>query len=195
MFQLLGVHMSVRILALVGSLRAGSTNRQLAEAAVKFAPEGAEVEIFEGLSEIPFYNEDIDVEGSVPAAAAKLRAAAQSADAFLLFSPEYNGTIPAVLKNAIDWLSRPYGAGAFGGKPVAVVGTAFGQFGGVWAQDEARKAVGIAGGKVIEDLKLSIPGSLTRFAETHPADDAEVAAQLTEVVARLHGHAGETVAA
>jgi NAD(P)H-dependent FMN reductase len=187
--------MSVRILALVGSLRAGSTNRQLAEAAVKFAPEGADVEIFEGLAEIPFYNEDIDVEGSVPAAATKLRAAAQASDAFLLFSPEYNGTIPAVLKNAIDWLSRPYGAGAFGGKPVAVAGTAFGQFGGVWAQDETRKAVGIAGGKVLEDVKLSIPGSLTRFAETHPADDAEVAAQLTDVVARLHGHADEVAAA
>ncbi|MFE9443617.1 NAD(P)H-dependent oxidoreductase [Streptomyces sp. NPDC006602] len=187
--------MSVRILALVGSLRAGSTNRQLAEAAVKHAPEGADVVLFEGLADIPFYNEDLDVEGSVPAAAAKLREAATSADAFLFFSPEYNGTIPAVLKNAIDWLSRPYGAGAFGGKPVAVVGTAFGQYGGVWAQDEARKAVGIAGGRVIEDLKLSIPGSLTRFAETHPSDDAEVAAQLTEVVARLHGHAGEAVAA
>ncbi|AVV44052.1 NAD(P)H-dependent oxidoreductase [Streptomyces sp. ID05-04B] len=187
--------MSVRILALVGSLRAGSTNRQLAEAAVKVAPEGAEVDLFEGLAEIPFYNEDLDVEGSVPAAAARLREAALAADAFLLFSPEYNGTIPAVLKNAIDWLSRPYGAGAFGGKPAAVVGTAFGQFGGVWAQDEARKAVGIAGGKVIEDLKLSIPGSLTRFAETHPVDDAEVAAQLTEVVARLHSHAGEAAAA
>ncbi|CCK25574.1 secreted protein [Streptomyces davaonensis JCM 4913] len=187
--------MSVRILALVGSLRAGSHNRQLAEAAVKLAPEGTEVELYEGLAEIPFYNEDIDVEGSVPAAAAKLRAAAQSSDAFLLFSPEYNGTIPAVLKNAIDWLSRPYGAGAFGGKPVAVVGTAFGQYGGVWAQDEARKAVGIAGGKVLEDIKLSIPGSVTRFADTHPADDTEVAAQLTEVIARVHGHADETAAA
>ncbi|MEU5626602.1 MULTISPECIES: NAD(P)H-dependent oxidoreductase [Streptomyces] len=187
--------MSVRILALVGSLRAGSHNRQLAEAAVKFAPEGAEVQLFEGLADIPFYNEDIDVEGSVPAAAAKLREAAQGAQAFLLFSPEYNGTIPAVLKNAIDWLSRPYGAGALTGKPVAVVGTAFGQYGGVWAQDEARKAVGIAGGKVIEDIKLAIPGSVTRFAETHPADDAEVAAQLTEVVARLHGHADEALAA
>lgn len=187
--------MSVRILALVGSLRAGSHNRQLAEAAVKLAPEGAEVVLFEGLAEIPFYNEDIDVEGSAPDAAVKLREAARSADAFLLFSPEYNGTIPAVLKNAIDWLSRPYGAGAFGGKPVAVIGTAFGQYGGVWAQDEARKAVGIAGGKVIEDIKLSIPGSVTRFAETHPVDDAEVAAQLTEVVARLHGNVGETAAA
>jgi hypothetical protein len=76
-----------------------------------------------------------------------------------------------------------------------VVGTAFGQYGGVWAQDDTRKAVGIAGGKVIEDIKLSIPGSVTRFAETHPADDAEVAAQLTEVVARLHGHADEVIAA
>ncbi|MFH8446933.1 NAD(P)H-dependent oxidoreductase [Streptomyces sp. NPDC018026] len=187
--------MSVRILALVGSVRAGSHNRQLAEAAVRFAPEGAEVQVFEGLAEIPFYNEDVDVEGSVPAAAAKLREAAQGAQAFLLFSPEYNGTIPAVLKNAIDWLSRPFGAGAFTGKPVAVIGTAFGQYGGVWAHDEARKAVGIAGGKVIEDLKLSIPGSMTRFAETHPADDAEVAAQLTEVVARLHGHADDVLAA
>ncbi|WP_405740865.1 NAD(P)H-dependent oxidoreductase [Streptomyces sp. NBC_00028] len=187
--------MSVRILALVGSLRAGSHNRQLAEAAVKFAPEGASVELYEGLADIPFYNEDIDVEGSVPAAAAKLRETAQGADGFLLFVPEYNGTIPAVLKNAIDWLSRPYGAGAFGGKPAAVVGTAFGQFGGVWAQDETRKALGIAGAKVLEDVKLSIPGSVVRFAETHPADDAEVATQLTEVIARLHGHVGDTVAA
>lgn len=187
--------MSVHILALVGSLRAGSHNRQLAEAAVKLAPEGAEVELFEGLAEIPFYNEDIDVEGSVPAAAAKLREAANAADGLILFTPEYNGTIPAVLKNAIDWLSRPYGAGALSGKPVAVVGTAFGQYGGVWAHDETRKSVGVAGGKVLEDVKLSIPGSMTRFAETHPADDAEVAEQLTEVIARLHGHATEPAAA
>ncbi|MEV6170681.1 NAD(P)H-dependent oxidoreductase [Streptomyces sp. NPDC051954] len=187
--------MSVRILALVGSLRAGSHNRQLAEAAVKLAPEGAAVQLFEGLADIPFYNEDIDVEGSVPAAAARLRAAAAEADALLLFTPEYNGTIPAVLKNAIDWLSRPYGAGALTDKPVAVVGTAFGRYGGLWAQDEARKAVGIAGGRVLEDVKLSIPGSVTRFAETHPADDAEVVADLTEVIARLHGHTGEALAA
>ncbi|MFF5160848.1 NADPH-dependent FMN reductase [Streptomyces sp. NPDC000348] len=187
--------MSVRILALVGSLRAGSHNRQLAEATVKLAPAGAEVALYEGLAEIPFYNEDIDVEGDVPAAAAKLREAAAGADALLLFTPEYNGTMPAVLKNAIDWLSRPYGAGAISGKPVVVIGTAFGQYGGVWAHDEARKSVGIAGGKVIEDIKLSIPGSVTRFAETHPADDSEVADQLTEVITRLHGLAGEPAAA
>ncbi|MET9256183.1 NAD(P)H-dependent oxidoreductase [Streptomyces sp. NPDC003717] len=187
--------MSVRILALVGSLRAGSHNRQLAEAAVKLAPEGVEVQLFEGLAEIPFYNEDIDVAEGAPAPAVALREAAQSSDAFLFFTPEYNGTMPAVLKNSIDWLSRPYGAGAFAGKPVAVVGTAFGQYGGVWAHDDARKSISLAGGKVIEDLKLSIPGSVTRFAELHPSDDTEVAAQLTEVLARLREHAGEALAA
>ncbi|GAA3845149.1 NAD(P)H-dependent oxidoreductase [Streptomyces phyllanthi] len=186
--------MSVRILALVGSLRAGSTNRQLAEAAAKHAPEGVEIELFEGLADVPFYNEDIDAEGSVPAAAIRLREAAGQVDAFLLFSPEYNGTIPAVLKNAIDWLSRPYGAGALSGKPAAVVGTAFGQFGGVWAQDEARKSLGIAGATVVEDAKLSIPGSLTRFAETHPADDTEVVAGLTQVLGQLSASTGAAAA-
>jgi NAD(P)H-dependent FMN reductase len=177
--------MSVRIVALVGSLRAGSHNRQLAEAAVKLAPEGAEVAILDGLADIPFYNEDIDVEGSVPAAATALREAVAAADAVILFSPEYNGTIPAVLKNAIDWLSRPYGSGALTGKPVAVVGTAYGQYGGVWAQDEARKAAGVAGAKVLEDVKLSVPGSVVRFAETHPVDDEEVAAQLVAVLGQV----------
>ncbi|MFF2011662.1 NADPH-dependent FMN reductase [Streptomyces sp. NPDC058195] len=182
--------MSVRILALVGSLRAGSHNRQLAEAAAKHAPSGAEISIFEGLADVPFYNEDIDVEGSVPAAAARLREVAAGVDAFLLFSPEYNGTMPAVLKNAIDWLSRPFGAGALSGKPVAVVGTAFGQYGGVWAQDDARKSAGIAGAVVLEEVKLSIPGSVTRFAETHPADDAEVTTAIAEVIAKVAEAAG-----
>ncbi|MEU4091728.1 NADPH-dependent FMN reductase [Streptomyces sp. NPDC026673] len=177
--------MSVRILALVGSLRAGSHNRQLADAAVKHAPEGVEIVLHEGLADVPYYNEDIDVEGNVPAAAAALRAATAQADALLLFSPEYNGTMPAVLKNAIDWLSRPYGVAALKEKPVAVIGTAFGQFGGVWAQDEARKAVGIAGGHVIEGATLSIPGSVTRFAETHPGDDAEVVDGLTKVFEQI----------
>ncbi|MFJ7044132.1 FMN reductase [Streptomyces sp. JV178] len=186
--------MSVRILALVGSLRAGSHNRQLAEAAVKHAPEGVEIELYEGLADVPFYNEDIDTEEALPATAARLREAAGQADGFLLFSPEYNGTIPAVLKNAIDWLSRPYGAGSFTGKPVAVVGTAFGQFGGVWAQDETRKAVGIAGATVLEDAKLSIPGSVVRFAETHPADDAEVVTGLTAVIEQLTSQAGAAAA-
>jgi NAD(P)H-dependent FMN reductase len=187
--------MTVRILAIVGSLRAGSHNRQLAEAAIQHAPEADEIEIFAGLANVPFYNEDIDVEGSVPEPAARLRDAAGAADAILLFSPEYNGTMPAVLKNAIDWLSRPYGSGALTGKPVAVVGTAFGRYGGGWAHDEARKAVGIAGGKAIEEIKLAIPESLIRFAETHPAKDSEVADRLREVLDQLRTQANTVRAA
>ena len=97
--------MSTRILALVGSLRAGSDNLHLAEAAVKLAPSGISVEIFDGLADVALYNEDIDRRGAV-AAADRLRAEVQCADALLLVTPEYNGTMSAALKNAIDWISR-----------------------------------------------------------------------------------------
>jgi NAD(P)H-dependent FMN reductase len=183
------------ILTLVGSLRAESINRKLAEAIQLNAPENADVVIYDSLGNIPFYNEDIDVEGQVPAAAEALRTAVADADILLLVTPEHNGTMPASLKNAIDWLSRPYGAGALTGKPVAVVGTAFGQFGGVWAQDEVRKAVGIAGAQVLEDVKLAIPGSMVRFAETHPKDDAEVVEQIKAALETIEETAAVSVAA
>lgn len=183
------------VLALVGSLRAGSTNRQLAETAAAVAPADVDVTIFEGLGEIPFYNEDIDVAGSVPAAAAKLRAAAGEADSVLLVSPEHNGTMPAVLKNAIDWLSRPYGQGAVAGKPAAVIGTAFGQYGGVWAHDDARKSLSIAGANVVDEAKLSVANSVVRFADVHPKDDAEVAGQVAGVLQSLIAATAEDAAA
>ena len=82
--------MTTRILALVGSLRAGSYNRQLAEAAAKHAPEGTDVEIFEGLAEVPFYNEDLDRPGALPGPVQALRDAVGRADALLLVTPEYN---------------------------------------------------------------------------------------------------------
>lgn len=174
--------MATKVLTLVGSLRNGSTNQQLAEASASNAPEGVEVQLYSGLENIPFYNEDNDVEGGVPAAAQALRDAAGEADALMLITPEYNGTMPAVLKNAIDWLSRPFGAGAVKDLPSVVVGTAFGQYGGVWAQDEARKALGIAGANVLENVKLAIPNSVVRFAELHPKDDAEVVEQVAQVL-------------
>jgi NAD(P)H-dependent FMN reductase len=177
--------MTVRVLALVGSLRAASYNRQIAERAVDVAPEGVDVTVFDGLGDVPFYNEDLDVPGSVPAAAARLRAAGESAGAFLYVSPEYNGSIPAVLKNAIDWLSRPYGSGALSGKPFAVVGTSMGQFGGKWAHDETRKSAGIAGGVALDDVEFSVGGAGTRFADTKVADDQEIGDKLAEVLGRL----------
>jgi NAD(P)H-dependent FMN reductase len=167
------------VLVLVGSLRAASTNRQLAEAAVAHAPEGVSLELFDIHHGLPLYNEDIDIEGELPESVVAYRQAISDADAVLVVTPEHNGTMPANLKNAIDWSSRPFGASSISGKPVAVIGTSFAQFGGVWAQDEARKAYGIAGARVISDTVLAVPNSVVRFAETHPKDDAELVAELS----------------
>ena len=177
--------MSIRILALVGSLRAASYNHQLAEAAVKHAPDGTDVQIYEGLAEVPFYNEDLDRPGDVPGPAQALRDAVARADALLLVTPEYNGTIPAALKNAIDWISRPFRSGAIVDKPVAVVGTSGGQYGGAWAHDDTRKTARIAGAHVLGNVALSVPLAAERFGATHPADDDEVAAALSEALATL----------
>ncbi|NEW41198.1 NAD(P)H-dependent oxidoreductase [Nocardia cyriacigeorgica] len=178
-----------RILTLVGSLRAGSINRQLAEAAVQIAPEGVEIAIHQGLADIPFYNEDVDVEGSVPAAARQLRAAAAEADALLLVTPEYNGTLPAVLKNAIDWLSRPYGAGAIKAKPVAVVSASISPNAAKWAHGDAVKSVGVAGGRVVETAHLHFGTIGERFGAAHPREDAEALIELGATITELVGSA------
>jgi NAD(P)H-dependent FMN reductase len=172
----------VKVLVLVGSLRSASINRQLAELAVETAPHGVQLELFDRLGELPFYNEDVDNE-DVAEPVVALRQAAAAADAALVITPEYNGSIPGVLKNAIDWLSRPYGNGALKGKPLAVVGAALGQYGGVWAHDETRKSFGIAGPRVVEDLSLSLRSTV--FDGKHPRENAEVAAQLRDIVGKL----------
>src|SRR3984957_699530 len=112
----------IKVLTLVGSLRAASLNRQIAELAADVAPDDVSVTIFDRLGELPFYNEDIDNEADVPASVTALRAVAAEADATLVVTPEYNGSIPAVIKNAIDWLSRPFGDGALKDKPLAAIG-------------------------------------------------------------------------
>lgn len=177
----------IKVLVLVGSLRAASVNRQLAELAVEQAPDGVELRIFDRLGELPFYNEDIDT-AEVAEPVVALRAAAAEADAALVVTPEYNGSIPGVLKNAIDWLSRPFGNGALKDKPLAVVGAALGQYGGVWAHDETRKSFGIAGPRVVEDLKLSVPSK--SLDGKHPRENAEVAETLRDVVSKLTTEVG-----
>ena len=172
----------IKVLVLLGSLRAASINRQLAELAVESAPDGVSLQLFDRLGELPFYNEDIDTD-DVAEPVVALRAVAAEAHAALVVTPEYNGSIPGVLKNAIDWLSRPFGNGALKGKPVAVVGAAHGRYGGVWAHDETRKSFGIAGVQVVEDLKLSV--QTTAFDGKHPRENAEVAATLRDIVGKL----------
>ncbi|MDY6871817.1 MAG: NAD(P)H-dependent oxidoreductase [Actinomycetota bacterium] len=180
----------VNVLVLLGSLRKASINRQLAEVAVDSAPEGVTLHLFDRLGELPFYNEDIDND-SVPEPVRALRAAAAAADAALVITPEYNGSIPAVLKNAIDWLSRPWGDGALRGKPLAVVGAALGRYGGKWAHDESRKSFGIAGARVIDDLELSVPSA--SLAGAHPRENADLVAALADVIGKLVSAAESTV--
>jgi NAD(P)H-dependent FMN reductase len=181
-----------KVLALVGSLRAASINRQIAELAAEVAPDGVAVTIFEGLGDLPFYNEEIDdvmnPEAPVLAAVAALRGAAADADAALVVTPEYNGSYPAVVKNAIDWLSRPFGASALKGKPLAVIGGSFGQYGGVWAHDDTRKSFGIAGARVVDAIKLSVP--FKTLNGQHPREHAEVSANVRDALGKLAAEVG-----
>jgi NAD(P)H-dependent FMN reductase len=183
---------NIKVLALVGSLRAASTNRKIAELAAEVAADGVTVTVFEGLGELPFYNEEIDnaTTPDAPALApvAALRAAAADADAALVVTPEYNGSIPAVVKNAIDWLSRPFGNGALKDKPLAVIGGSFGQYGGVWGHDETRKSFGVAGARVVETIKLSVP--FATLEGKAPAEHAELSANVRDVVGKLVAEVG-----
>ncbi|EFG74041.1 flavin reductase [Mycobacterium parascrofulaceum ATCC BAA-614] len=184
--------MAITILAFVGSLRAASVNRQIAELAAQVAPADVTVRIFDGLNELPFYNEEIDhamTAGAPPLdPVVALHSAAAAADAALVVTPEYNGSIPAVIKNAIDWLSRPFGDGALKGKPLAVIGGSFGQYGGVWAHDETRKSFGIAGARVVESIKLSVP--FKTLEGKAPAEHAELSENVRDVVGKLVAEVG-----
>jgi len=177
----------INVLALVGSLRAASVNRQIAELAAEIAPVGISITPYEGLGDVPFYNEDIDG-ADAPAAAVKLREAVAAADAVLAVTPEYNGSIPAVMKNAIDWLSRPYGDSVLAGKPLAVIGAAGGRYGGVWAQDETRKSFGFASAHVVDGLTLSLP--ISSLDGKHPRENADLVANLDGVLRKLAAEVG-----
>jgi NAD(P)H-dependent FMN reductase len=141
------------------------------------------VSIFDGLGELPFYNDDIDGP-DVVAAVVDLRTAAAEADAVLVVTPEFNGSIPAVVKNAIDWLSRPFGDGAVKGKPLAVIGASMGQYGGLWGHDETRKSFAIAGAKVVEAVTLSLPAK--SLGGRHPRESAELVAAVEDALQKLY---------
>lgn len=180
---------TTRVAVLVGSLRADSLNRKLAEILKAEAPEGVELDIIGGLDQIPFYNEDLDA-GSAPDVAVALRRRVADADRVLAVTPEYNGTMPAVLNNAIDWLSRPYGAGAIVGKPFGVIGATPTPYGGKWAHEDTARSAGIAGAVVVEDVTVS-----QSAIEVDPTTDAAVRAKLVDALARLTAFTPEASAA
>jgi NAD(P)H-dependent FMN reductase len=178
-----------RVVVLVGSLRADSINRRVAETVIERAPAGVRLEIAEGLGDIPFYNEDLDSE-VVPAAAQALRDLVGGADRVLAVTPEYNGTMPAVLNNAIDWLSRPYGSGALRGKPFAVVGVTPTPYGGQWAHEHARRSATIAGAIAPDHIAFS-----QTSIDVDVLGDEEVVGRLLAAVDELVSLDGQTAAA
>jgi len=183
---------SMKIVVLVGSLRRQSVNRALARVAAENAPADVVVDVYSGLELLPFYNEDLDTE-PVDAEVARVRGTVAEADAVLIITPEYNGTIPAVLKNAIDWLSRPYGTGALTGKPVGVLGAALARFGGKWSHDDTSRSVGIAGGRVVEEAELHL--TIGKLDGKPVGEVPEVVDQLRRAVMVLVDAVDATVAA
>ena len=185
----------MRILGISGSLREGSHNTNLLRAAADLLPPGVELEVYDGLRDLPPYDADLDVEPADPVVA-RLREAIGEADGVLIATPEFNGSIPGVLKNALDWASRPFPDSTLRGKPVAVIGASTGLFGAVWAQAETRKVLGVIGADVI-DAELPIGQADSAFADDGALIDSEQHAALTNLVDILAARSGarEAVAA
>jgi chromate reductase, NAD(P)H dehydrogenase (quinone) len=183
----------MRILAISGSLRSGSYNTGLLRAAQESAPDHVEVDLYEGLAHIQPYDQDVQ-DHDAPAEVRDLRERIAAADAVLIATPEYNGSIPGVLKNAIDWASRPFPDNSLRGKPVAIAGASIGSYGALWAQMDLRKVLGIAGARVLEG-ELPVPKAHERFDEEGRLVDDMLRERLAGVVEHLAEEAGILLAA
>jgi chromate reductase len=160
----------VRILGIAGSLRRESYNRAALRAATGLVPEGATVDIFE-LDSIPGFNQD--EEQNPPAKVAELKKRIREADAVLIVTPEYNYSVPGVLKNAIDWASRPYGDSAWNGKPAAIMGASIGAIGTARAQYHLRQMMVFLNMYPVNQPEVMIGNATERFdAEGNLKDEA-----------------------
>jgi NAD(P)H-dependent FMN reductase len=175
----------VNVLVLVGSLRAGSTNRQLADAAIAHLPADVDGTVFASLAELPHYSEDLDHDDELPAVARDLREAVSDADAVLLVTPEYNGSLSSAVKNAVDWVSRPRGAAAIAGKPAAVVAASGAPRGAQWAREDGVKVLRVAGADVLEDT-VGVGSAFQAFVDGRLSDEA-LDADLRALMLRLAG--------
>lgn len=170
----------MRVLAISGSLRAGSFNSALLDRAARLLPDDVEVVRWAGLDRLPAYNPDL--EGlPLPRAAAGLRSAIESSDAVVIATPEYNASIPGALKNALDWASRPFPENCLRDKPVAVLGASTSLFGAVWAQAELRKVLRTIGAHVCE-REVLVPEAHRRISE--PELDDRLRELLDELLER-----------
>ena len=173
-----------RILALAGSLRQGSYNRGLLRAAAELAPAWVEVQFFD-IGTLPFFNEDLEAAGD-PELVRRFKEAIRAANAVLIATPEYNGAVPGVLANAIDWASRPTGRSVLRNKPVAVMGAVLGRSGSANAQAALRGVLSRVGAVVVPDPQVLVPQASRLFDEqVNLRDEAtrEEIRQLIEAVA------------
>jgi chromate reductase len=181
----------MRILAISGSLRAGSHNTDLLQAAAAVAPGGIDIVLYDELKELPPYDADDDVPGDQPLAVQRFKGALRDADGILIATPEYNSSIPGVLKNALDWASRPLAESPVANKPAAVISSSTGMFGGVWAAAETRKVLGALGARTLE-ATLAVAKADDRLRD---GVDAELLAELRGVVDALAAAVDARVAA
>jgi chromate reductase len=174
----------MKVLAISGSLRAASFNTALLRTAADLAPEGVEIVLYEGLDRLPHYNEDHDHD-EPSAEVARLRREIRDADALVIATPEFNGTLPGHLKAAVDWASRPYGKeSSLWGKPVLLAGVSVTDYGAMWAQDHLRRALGIAGARVLENA-ITVPRANDRFDATGRLTDGDTRAELVTGLEQL----------
>ena len=171
------------VLGISGSLRSASYNSALLQAAARLLDPPARLGVFAGLAAIPPYSEDSDVERPHPGVE-RLRAAIAGAHGVLIATPEYNGSIPGQLKNALDWASRPYPANVLRGKPVAVVGASTGMLGAVRAQADLRKVLTTSGARVL-DIQVAVANAAAAFDERLCLVDRRAKEQLRDVVTDL----------
>lgn len=173
----------LNVLAIAGSLRNASYNRALLRAVATFEIVGITIELEDGLGLIPPFNEDDEGERT-PAAVSAFRQRIGKTDALLIATPEYNHSIPGVLKNAVDWASRPFGLAEIVGKPVGLISSSGSPFGGVWAQADLRRVLTASGARVLEaGVAVSKVGE--RFDTDGTLADGETQDQLRQIVVQL----------
>jgi chromate reductase, NAD(P)H dehydrogenase (quinone) len=171
----------VKVLGISGSLRRDSYNMKLLRAAEELLPAVAGFEIWEDLKAVPPFDEDDEPGGEV---VETLRDAVAEADVLLFATPEYNASIPGVLKNAVDWASRPRDDAALRGKTAAVAGASTGQYGALWAQQDLRRVLGIAGARVVKG-ELPVGRAQDVFDESGVLTSPLVAERLRDHLAEL----------
>ncbi|MGA7397625.1 MAG: NAD(P)H-dependent oxidoreductase [Solirubrobacterales bacterium] len=190
----------MKVLAIHGSLRKGAFSSRLAAAAVDLAPEGVEVELYDALDSIPGFNQDLEPD-RLPAGVVDLNRKLNDSDALLIVTPEYNASAPGALKNAIDWGSRPHGSSALAGLPAAIISSSPMPFGGLWANQQIRKAFTITGSPTVErevaigkiNEKLGADGQITD--DKAREEVASLLTELEELVGQVKQETAEEAAA